>query len=449
MFYAAIFGFIAGIAFRSFIAVDLFYLYCAALVFIGCSVLFRRIRFLRYLACAAVFLFFSALRFAASDVRDPGVDHIAAYVGSRATLEGVIREDSDVRERFVYYTLEHLRVFFNDGERGIKGRVLLTTALYPRLMFGDRVRIVCELSDPKERGASYRGYLAKSGIYAICRYPKSIALVGKNEGDALKQRLLGVKNSFRVQTQKMLPSPHAGLLLGLLIGDTSGIPRYLNDALIKTGTIHIVAISGYNISIIIILLLTIAPYAYLSRRLAWITVIPVLLGFVFITGAESSVVRASVMALITALASEAGRFGDVRRVLAVAAFFMLLKNPHLLVFDVGFELSFAATLGLVYVSPRISGFLCARFPLRAISEMIGTTVGANLAVSPILLSRFGRVSLIAPFANIAVLWIIPFAMALGFAAVLFSYVFFPLGQVLGWFEWAILNYVIRAVEFFA
>ncbi len=451
MFYVAIFGFIGGILFRSLFPIDPFFLYAPALIFIVCAVLFRSVRHLRYIACAAIFVFFGAMRFAISDYAARGDDfsNIASYTGNSATFDGVVAGEPDIRDRSLSYTLEHLRIFFHNGTRDVSGRVLLINALYPRLVFGDRVRTTCVLDDPKERGESYRGYLAKSGVYAICRYPKSVELISQNEGNVLKRRLLGIKNNFRVQTQKIFSFPHAGLLLGLLIGDTDGIPNYLNDALIQTGTIHIVAISGYNISIIISLLLTLAPYIYLSRRLAWAAVIPILFGFSFIAGAESSVVRACVMALIVAFASEAGRLSNCSRVLAITAFLMLAKNPYLLVFDVGFQLSFAATLGLVYISPRISDWLKARFQFRFISETAAATIGANMAVAPILFLHFGRVSFIAPLVNIAIIWIIPLTMALGFSAVLMSYMFLPFGKVASWFSWMTLEYVIRVVEFFA
>ena len=451
MFYVAVFGFIGGIFFRSLFPLDPFFLYAPALIFIVCAVLFRHVRYLGYIACAAIFIFLGAMRFAASDYVARGDDfsRIASYTGNSVTFEGVIGGEPDIRDRSIFYTMERLRVLIRDNERAVSGRVLLTTSLYPRLVFGDRVRTTCVLDDPKELGESYRGYLAKSGVYAICRYPKSVELISQNEGNVLKRWLLGIRNNFRVQTQKIFPFPHAGLVLGLLIGDTDGIPNYLKDALIQTGTIHIVAISGYNISIIISLLLTLAPYIYLSRRFAWAAVIPILLGFIFIAGAESSVVRAGIMALIVAFASEAGRLSNCSRVLAITAFLMLAKNPYLLVFDVGFQLSFAATLGLVYISPRISDWLKARFPFRFIAETAAVTLGANMAVAPILLLHFGRVSFIAPFVNIAIIWIIPLAMALGFSAVLISYMFLPLGKVASWFSWATLEYVIRAVEFFA
>lgn len=451
MFFAAIFGFIGGILLRSLIAFDPFFIYLptlGALVFF----IFRRARALRYAALFAVFLFLGVLRFDASADRAEGSGdslHIRSYAGSRIIFEGVVRDDPDLKNRSIHYTLHKLRVITDDWERDVFGRALVIVRPYPRFSFGDRLRISCDVIDPATLGdVSYIGYLAKKGIYALCRYPKSVEVIGNGEGGVIRTHLMFIKNNFSVQAQKVLPSPHAGLLAGLLIGDTSRVPSYLNDALVKTGTIHIVAISGYNISIIIVLLFYIAPYLYIGRRLAWALVVPALIGFIIITGAESSVVRAGIMAMITAFSTESGRLGDVKRILALTAFVMLAHNPYLLVFDAGFQLSFAATLGIVYLSPRISSFLKPRLRFRFLTESIAATGSANLAVSPLLLLHFGRVSLISPVVNVLIIWIIPLAMSLGFAAVLISYIVFPLGEFVGWFEWVALEYVILIVRFF-
>ncbi len=449
-FFTAIFGFIVGILLRSLFSIPPFFVFTTALGLWVFFFLFRR-SVIMNIAIFALFLFLGVLRFdiSANNALSLGAKHIKSYTGSRVAFEGVVRDDPDLRDNSVSYTLDKLLIIADGGEKAVEGRLLFVNRLYPRFSFGDRLKVSCDLRDPNTRGVSYAGYLAKNGIYALCWYPKSVAVVGHKEGGALRTILLFIKNNFSVQAGRVLPSPHSGLLTGLLIGDTSRIPSYLNDALVKTGTIHIVAISGYNISIIIVLLLSAAPYLYLSRRFAWALVLPVLIGFIIITGAESSVVRAGIMALITALSIESGRLSDVSRVLALASFAMLVHNPYLLVFDVGFQLSFAATLGIIYLSPKISSFLRPRLKFRFLTEPIAATGSANLAVSPLLLWHFGRLSLISPIVNVLIIWIIPLAMALGFAAVLLSYVAFPIGEFAGWFEWAVLEYVILVVRFFA
>jgi competence protein ComEC len=242
---------------------------------------------------------------------------------------------------------------------------------------------------------------------------------------------------------------------GLLFGDISSMPRYVKQAFIDTGTIHIVAISGYNITILISFLLMLGPYVYIPRRLMWFVAVPTIIAFVTLTGAESSAVRAAIMGLIAALAGETGRLSDVRRVLTVAGFIMLLVNPYLLVFDVGFQLSFLATLGLVYITPRLDEFvkkgvlsIQKKTPLLLIQRMATTTMGATIAVSGVVFFTFGQFSLLSPLVNVLILWTIPFAMALGFGSIVASSLWQPAGEIFGWCSWLVLEYVIRVVQWF-
>lgn len=449
---------------HSFADFDLFYLYALMLAAAVTHTFNRQNIKIKYIALAAVFLFLGFFRFDISqvDVRTVKPDHIAYYNGKELEIRGIIVDEPDVREESVKYTVGEISLA---PSQSVKGRLLATMRLYPRLRFGDLVSFRCKLKQPEEfNDFAYDKYLAKAKIYSLCYYP-TIKFEQVNADASviikIKRQIFKLKNNFIVQISKILPSPHSALLSGLLLGDTTGMPDYLKQKFIDTGTVHIVAISGYNITIIISLFLAIAPYLYLSRRRAWILIVPALVIFVIITGAESSVVRAAIMGVIAALAGESGRLSDVKRLLLITAVIMAVVNPYVLRFDAGFQLSFLATLGLIYVAPLldkvIEKFVSAprfRFPSFMITfsaiirESAVTTIGANIAVAPLLLWQFGRVSLISPLVNILILWIIPFIMSVGFISVMASYIFLQGGQFLGWFAWIMLEYVIEVVKLF-
>jgi competence protein ComEC len=398
-------------------------------------------------------------------------NYAATYMGKEVSFYGTILDEPDIRQGKVQYTLS--RIILDDSKKKFNGKILVTTRLYPRYAFLDRLHLRCTLEKPKAfNGFAYDAYLAKDGIYALCNYPSYVQvdkqIVTHLWPDQIKKYIFLIKNNFIVHISQILPAPHAGLLAGLLVGEIGTLPLYLKQAFIDTGTIHIVAISGFNIMIIVSLFLNLAPYFYIPRKTAWIIIIPALFAFVIMVGGEASVVRAAIMAIIVAAATEGGRLGDMRRVLLATAFIMLLINPYLLRFDAGFQLSFLATIGLLYIAPLLDKglrkavqTLLARLPrIRSISSKGGnffkalggaatTTIGANIAVAPVLLWNFGRVSLISPLVNVLILWVIPFAMAIGFFAVIVSYLFLPAASVIGFAVWVLLEYIIKVVQFFS
>ena len=176
-----------------------------------------------------------------------------------------------------------------------------------------------------------------------------------------------------------------------------------------------------------------------------------ILAFVFFTGATASVVRAGIMAVIVLLAQYLGRLSAVGRVLVYAVVVMLFFNPYLLMWDAGFQLSFLSTLGLVYLVPILEP-LTEKIKVSGTSAMLLevfiTTMAAIFATMPLIMHQFGRFSVVAPLVNILVLWIIPWLMLFGFLALILSFVFFPLGQLIAWVAGLGVRYVIIVVDWF-
>jgi competence protein ComEC len=248
---------------------------------------------------------------------------------------------------------------------------------------------------------------------------------------------------------RILPEPQAAFLGGLLYGAKRGIPADLTEKFNITGTTHIVAISGYNITILAVLLLQITKNLGLGRKKSFWIASGGILFFVILTGAQASVVRAAVMGLLVLLATHVGRISKITNALLFAAAAMLVFNPKILAFDVGFQLSFAATIGLVYLSPIFEKIFFKIPSVFGAKETFTTTMSAIVLTLPLILYNFGRISFIAPLANIFILPVIPLAMALGSVAVLGGLIYFGLGHVLAWFAWLVLSYIIKAVEILA
>jgi competence protein ComEC len=174
-----------------------------------------------------------------------------------------------------------------------------------------------------------------------------------------------------------------------------------------------------------------------------------LLFFVILTGASASVVRAAIMGMIVVLAKHLGRIGKISNVLIFSAVLMVIVNPKILIWDAGFQLSFLATIGLVYLSPRLLPLFKWVPKKMALQENFVSTLSAIIFTLPLILFSFQRLSIVAPLVNLLVLPVIPISMLFGFVMFLSSLVHTFFGQVIGWFTWLLLKYVVEVVELFA
>jgi len=222
----------------------------------------------------------------------------------------------------------------------------------------------------------------------------------------------------------------------------------IKEAFNKTGTTHILAISGYNIMIISWAVLSLLVYFFKRRTAFWLSVAIIIL-FTILTGASSSVVRASIMGLLLLFANGYGRLYDPKNSIILAGVAMIWSNPFALVFDIGFQLSFVAVIGLMYLYPRIDSKLKKLPKLGNLKEMFLMTLSAQIAVAPLLIYYFKNFSLVSLLANILILPFLPAAMFIGFISGLAGVIFLPVGQVVGFIAWAITTYQIKIIEFLA
>lgn len=373
--------------------------------------------------------------------------------GSNVSIRGLVIGEPDERSSSVKYEIESKTITIDGIALEARGKILVTSRKYPSYRYGDIIEVRGRLRTPKDfSDFSYKEYLGRYGIYSVMYYPQSV-LLNRDQGNGIYATIFTIKNLFQEHINNILPEPHSSFLSGLLLGTKKQIPENLIEKFNKTGTTHIVAISGYNIAIIAVLIMNCLLLIGIHRYWAfWLAVCGIII-FAVLTGASASVVRASIMGILVLLANRLGRLSRVTNALALSGVIMVAINPKILRFDVGFQLSFLATLGITYFSPvlektvdrfwesvkKISG---ARV---AVNSFI-TTFSAQFLVIPVLARNFGQISLVSPFANVLVLPVIPITMLAGFIGGILGFLWLPLAKIFGYLAWIFLQYEITVIE---
>ena len=375
---------------------------------------------------------------------------IQYYNEEKVELIGLVAKEPDARQDKVRLEIKAEQILLNNNWQPISGKVLVTNFLYPEFAYGDKLKIACVLRQPGQiEDFSYDKYLARYDIYSVCYNPQ-IEIIAKEQGNFFIDKIYDFKNYFIAKLNKVLPEPHSSFLAGLLIGAKKSIPENLQQVFSRTGTTHIVAVSGYNVSIIAAFLMLFLQNLGVGRKKSFWLIMILLSVFLIITGLQASIIRAGIMGGLVLLSGYLGRVSRIRIALALAAAIMLFVNPKILVFDLGFQLSFLATLGLVYLNPVLAGLLKVQnwsaFGGKIAKAIIGdyllTTMSAIIMTTPLILYNFGKITLIAPLANILILPFIPLAMLLGFITGILSLISLKLGWVAGWSVWLVLQYII-------
>lgn len=447
LFLFLLLAFIAGIAVRSFLYVPYLLLWFSTAISIVAIVLgtARKAPGLFITGFVAIALILGVIRYDFAENQRPDV---SGHLGKTLSTVGVVSEDPQKTP-----LAQRLKVRI-DGFY-----VLITTKKFPAYHYGDELRIEGSLKIPENLSDfDYKSFLAKDDIYAVMDFPQ-IKLIGSRKGDPLKSFLLSLKNSFEEKIDLALPEPHSSFLKGLLLGERESFSEELQENLSITGTTHIVALSGYNITLVSRFFMTGLLFLTIPYQISfWVAVSAVIL-FVMLTGASPSVVRAGIMGILILAAEREGRLYQIRNALVFAAAVMIFHNPKILRFDTSFELSFLAALGLIYLSPRVESLLEKiktklvgfRFePSKGkVRQMLVETLSAQFAVLPLIIYLFGRVSLISPITNILVVAAVPYSMMIGFLVGLAAFFSVDLARILGGASWLLLEYKLVVIDLFA
>ena len=366
-----------------------------------------------FLSLVFIALGLGALRYSIKDFHEP----------LTPSSQGVVVSEPEQRENTTRFVLKT-----DNGEK-----VLVNTDLYSHVEYGDRIEASGKLAKPGiivgedgGRPFDYAKYLSKDDIYHILSFAK-VEILSSGHGNPIKRTLFKIKKSFVSRVKKILVEPESSLLAGLIVSGREAMPKDILEEFRRAGVIHIVVLSGYNVAIIAEFMRKIFENLFLlfrpstNPRVAAGASVFGIIFFVLMTGAEATVVRASLMVLTVIVAKMFGRAYSAPRTLLVAGFIMLLQNPKILVFDPSFQLSFLATLALIYVVPIVERYL-KRVPERwGLRTTVSTTIATQATVLPLLVYSVGDFSIVSLPANVLILLIIPATMLVGFTAALLAY----------------------------
>ena len=385
--------------------------------------------------------------------------HIAFYNDREYDLliTGTLVEPPDYRDNYTNLRLKVSGVDTGDRELPVSGLLLARVSNNQVFHYGDILRLRGKLKTPPENeDFSYRDYLAAQHIHSYMSSAEVTILPGKG-GNPFSRALYALKDRSLNNIYRLFPDPESSLMAGILLGVDTGLTNELQQAFKDTGTAHIIAISGFNISIIAGLFVTFFSKFLGPRRGALLAIIGIAF-YTILVGADAAVVRAALMGGLALFAKQVGRRQFALNTLLAVALLMCLWNP-LYIWDVGFQLSFFATLGLILYADPFSQFanriIAKYFPASAaeksaelFSEFVLLTMAAQVTTIPIMAYHFQRISLVSFIANPFILPPQPAVMILGGLAVLLSLIWLPLGQIAAWVAWPFVVYTIRMVELF-
>ncbi|MFA6601362.1 MAG: ComEC/Rec2 family competence protein [Candidatus Paceibacterota bacterium] len=328
--------------------------------------------------------------------------------------------------------------------------IRVKTKLYPKFFYGNFVTFEGKLLEPinfdsGDRTFDYVGYLAKDDIHFEMK--SALVKVSDDAQTSLSSKLFGLKRSFISNLDKTLGEPHGALAAGLVVGEKAALGKDLLEAFRIVGLIHIVVLSGYNITIV----------GETMRKL--LSFLPRVWGIIFgaigiilfgiLVGGGATVVRSCFMASIALFADLIRRDYNVPRALILAGLIMVIQNPLILLHDPSFQLSFLATLGLILLASPIEaylGWVPERFGIRGI---VASTFATQIFVSPFILHMMGQISIIGLVVNILVLPFIPLTMLFVFLQGLAGFIYMPLATFVGWGSHLLLSYELFMVNSFA
>ena len=437
------------------------WLFPSALTFILAILpLVRRLPPARLAAALSLFILLGAWRYDDHPFeRCLGPADLASYhpgdEGAWATVEGVVAGYGDERDRGTRYQLDVEQVVIDGQPHEVRGRALIEASRRPRYGYGDRLRVHgVLLTPPNFDDFDYRGYLAARGIHSLIRRPQ-IERLGTGEGHLFWSVLYGIRSRASAVVNAILPEPAAALANGMVLGIEGGISDEVNDAFQATGTSHLIVISGSNIAFLSGALIA-ALGALMARRRAALLSAPLVILYVLLVGADPPALRAGVMGLLGLGAIFFGRQNTAYVSLCAAGLVMAAINP-LVLWDIGFQLSFATSLGLILFSRPLGNWLTALLRrrlshddaqrvVRALNGTLIVTVAAQATALPLILRTFGRLSPVSLLANCLVLPVQPAILASSIAALLAGSAFLPFGQLVAALPWALLSYTVGVVR---
>jgi len=445
---------IAGILLGSRLDVAPLWLLAGLAPLLGCW-LFRKRRTLLTLITICLFLILAGVvRYpAAAPLPDEGD---LSFYNDSGTVEitGVVADAPEAGTKTTHLRLSVREISVAGERREVSGVALLFVPPYPAYAYGDLLEVTGKLSTPPQLDDfDYAAYLARRGVTATMLYP-DIEVRATDQGFPPLAWIHSLRGRLAGALAEVLPEPQASLAQGVLLGMRSSIPETVEDDFARSGTAHLLAISGLHVTIIAGLVLGLAARLFGRRRHlhVWLALTAVWL-YALLAGMQAPVSRAAIMASLFLIAEMIGRQRSTPTALAFAAAVMVAINPTVL-WEASFQLSFVAMVGLVTLAPRLQSLGQRATASLAgdnaalgniggyLADNLAVTLGVIIAVWPIIAYYFGIVSWVAPLATLLALPALPWVLITGGLAAGLGVIFLPLGQAAGWIAWVFLSYLI-------
>jgi competence protein ComEC len=404
-------------------------------------------------------LFLIGSLYARAPAPEDGHAVLPAFNGQNVTLRAVVTAYPELRDTNIRLRVSAAAIVLDGRQEAVSGDAVIYIPRYPEYRYGDILELEGELSRPEEfDGFDYAGYLARQNVFSVMFYP-GVTLAGTGEGSFLLSWIYGVRQSLAYSLARALPEPQVSVAQGILLGLRGNIPSGITQDFTRSGTMHLLAISGLNLTLISGLLVSTLVH-FMGRRhyyYVWLTGGAVWF-YVILCGASPSVVRAAIMASVFLTAELAGRQKNAGPALFLAAAIMAAGNPAVLK-DVSFQLSFLAMFGLVYIYPFLGAGLKkfseklpewpVKSPLMYAMDNLAVSLAAMLALWPALVFYFGTVSLAGPVATVLASPLLPAIIVLSLLAAASGLACPALAVVTGSAVWLLASILLLIAEVFA
>ncbi len=366
-----------------------------------------------------------------------------SVLGKEVVFRGLVIAPPDIRQN-------NQRIIVRPDDQ--ETNILVVIDKWVEISYGDEIVANGVLESPENfitevgKEFNYKRYLANQDVYFIIKYAQ-IKIVAKDNGSKIKSLLFDLRNSFIKKIEKVISPPESDLANGLILGTRGGFDNELKEEFIKTGTIHIVALSGYNVTIVAEGVMKVFGLIF-SQAVSIFFGIFIILLFIIMTGASATSIRAGIMAIILLFARLTGRTYDAGRTLVIAGLLMLVYDLRTIT-DISFQLSFIATAGVLFITPKTKvwvKFLTNKFNFR---DLVATTIAATISVLPILLYTMGVLSVVSLPTNILILPLIPPTMLFSFIASVLGFVSHTLALPFGYIAHLFLSYILSVIHFFS
>jgi len=350
----------------------------------------------------------------------PKENSVSYWRSGQTSFSGQVAADPQIKDSTQKIILEKI---VKNGQLA-SDKILISTGLYPRFVVGENLAVNCELKKPQTiDNFDYANYLADRGVYQVCYYPeiRSLGLrPAASWPDKIKYFFSDLRKNLAQRANKFLSSPAAALNLAMILGERNELTEELNNYFSHSGVIHIISISGTHIALLSTLIFQLFLFLGLSRQKSFKFIVVILVLYLFLIGFNAPAIRSALMGLLLAWAQKEGRLASAGRAVVAAAVFLLLLNPRLLLGDIGFQLSFLAVFGLIYLAPYVAHFLRRFIRQKNLLNVLAMTLAAQIITWPLTVWRFETFSVIAPLTNVLILAIpaVEILMVAGFVFLL-------------------------------